>query len=850
MFDFLLQRFGKKQPDSTSFSEEKKNAQQAALNEARQAAILQAEQLPENESDAVAFILQSNFADARLIAAQKVYSKDALEQVRKAMRNTDRRVTRLMQSRLDEMTERDRQQNRIQTCIDSAENLKNEPHLLPNLVADLDRQWEAVRKTGNHDAAQIARYERIREEIGKRLADQASLQRQVMDTLAGLRKLEEDEAGLAPAERAARLNDLLAPSEAWSASQEWGALPRQLMQDFDEAATRLKDHADRHTEAFEVAKAREDALDEWERAGISALKPREVREKWQSLPPLHNRERMAALQARFDALISQAGSEDRSEKPDTGQKLSSAETASLFSYSLLLMQKAIQEGAVREASAQNDQISRLDFSVFEPTAEQKALLAELRAELKNLVGWARWGGQASREELIRIVESLPDRDHTLEELAAAVVDAREKWKALNESSGMASRSQWQQFDAACNRAYAPVLEYARSQAIVREQNVLKAQSLIDGVRETLSALNLDAADEKTDWRSLVEYQRRMQRAWQQIGPIARKEKKRLDAAFEQVMRPLNDPLKAQAKIEVAKRKALIDEVRKLDPEDRKASRAVRQLQEQWQESARQFPLDNREDQKLWQQFRSASEAVFSHRARLNEVADKERLEHLRQKENICEKLQTEHAKTIVEIKQALKNADAAWRAAGPVPKERESEIQARYDSAVGVLLARMQTIRDQEKIQQVETFFEKLAICHKLENAIPDHPEMLDSLKALWDRLPPDAGQEMLDSRFEKALKALTEKSASYREELVSRQPELQERLLRLEIMASIDSPPEFAERRRQIQMEVLKDALSGNRNVSEQDQLNTLCAMPVLTDAASAERLFRLLRKINGLPV
>jgi len=849
MFDFLLQRFGKKQPDSISLSEEKRNARQAAANETRQAAIQEAHALPEDENEALAFILRSSSADARFIAAQKIHSKAALEQVRSAMRNTDRRVTRLMQSELDALSQREQHQEQVQACIELALRLKNETHLLPGQVADLDHQWSAVKKTDTDDGASLfQQYETVRSEIGLRLVNQAALQREVMDALSALKRLEEDNT-IMPPERDAQLAVLLASSENRLQSREWGSLPRHLVAEFDEAKTRLLEQAQLHAKKYAALALRIDVLEEWENADISSLKRDDLLKKWQSLPAGNDLPGSMELDARFDALAAHLAERERPAlEQKLEQRLSSSETASLFAQTLSLMKKAIEEGAVREATQQNEQIARLDFSTFEAEPEHKALLVALRAELKNLTDWARWSGKASREALLRMVEALPDKNYPLEELAAAVVDARGKWKALNETSGMADKNQWLQFDAACNRAYEPVMEYARAQAAAREQNREKAQALIDSTGEILSGLNLSSEKGDINWRELIEYQRQAQHAWLQIGPVMRKERKKLDAEFGQLMKPLNALLREEANNEIQRRQALIENIRALDPQDRKSARIARGLQEKWQESARIFPLDSREDRKLWQQFRNASEIIFAHRDKLNKEAEKARLHALHEKEKLCEKLETDQAETLETIQRVLKEADTKWRAAGPVSKEHDPAIQKRYDAAVNVLQSRVQTIRSEEKNRQVAVLVEKLTLCQKAEKAILDQPELADELKALWAAQPVGVWKKILGPRFDAALNALKEKDAAYAEVLKSRQPLLLDQLLRLEITASMDSPSDFSEKRRQIQLEVLKESLSGNRHVSPHEQLESLCALPVLTDAVSADRIIRLIEKTEGI--
>ena len=48
----------------------------------------------------------------------------------------------------------------------------------------------------------------------------------------------------------------------------------------------------------------------------------------------------------------------------------------------------------------------------------------------------------------------------------------EEWKNLNEVSGIATREQWAIFDAACNKAYEPVLVHARAKADEKKKNKL------------------------------------------------------------------------------------------------------------------------------------------------------------------------------------------------------------------------------------------------------------------------------------------------------------------------------------------------------------------------------------------
>lgn len=66
------------------------------------------------------------------------------EKVRAAVVKTDRRVYRLVQTRLNELAFSDKFFADVGTCIEKAAHLVQEPGLTPNLVAELDREWKMI----------------------------------------------------------------------------------------------------------------------------------------------------------------------------------------------------------------------------------------------------------------------------------------------------------------------------------------------------------------------------------------------------------------------------------------------------------------------------------------------------------------------------------------------------------------------------------------------------------------------------------------------------------------------------------------------------------------------------------
>ncbi len=103
-------------------------ARNAALRE-QQAAQLKT--LDGDEARAVDFILACEFSELRLSAAELVHSRAGLERVHAAIRNTDRRVAKLMQSRLDALRHHEAELARGQATLAQARALLADDHLTP-----------------------------------------------------------------------------------------------------------------------------------------------------------------------------------------------------------------------------------------------------------------------------------------------------------------------------------------------------------------------------------------------------------------------------------------------------------------------------------------------------------------------------------------------------------------------------------------------------------------------------------------------------------------------------------------------------------------------------------------------
>ena len=856
MFEFLFKRSASKSsaPDPVVAEQAAATAQSASR---RAEQVARAHAVAGDEVAAADFIVSSEFADARLIAAEHVHTLPLLEKVHQAMRNTDRRVAKLMQGRIDLIRHQAAETQRAQASIATAQRLLNDDKLSPNQVAELDRQWQVIKATPELAAAFAA----ARAALAARLEAQVVLQRAVIDAVAAARALASN--GQSADELAQALARLDAEHAQHAQSPECGSLPKHLESDFIQAREQAQSALQALQQHQAVFDARQAALAEWQAQDAATLDVDTLKRAWQALPRLPESPLSDSLQQQFAAVLASAPApavtaavvatpvhaEATPRKPRQELAAVSKEATEQFFKTLDAMEAALQDGLLHVAS-EHDKTLR-DSKHGRLTPAQADRLAHVRGEFKRLADWARWGGNVSREELVKAGEELPAQELPMAELAKKVGSLRERWKSLDTLSGPAPKSLWERFDAACSLAYAPAAQHFKQLAEERHGNAAKAQELI---AETAAL----AAEESTDWKHVASASQRLRQAWTRLGTIDRKEKKRLDTEFGAALDALSKPLDTQRQIETARREQLIVEVGLLKPSERNTVDMLKALQDKWQELAKALPLERRAEQALWQRFRAACDDIFAKRKETAHAADHERREHLHARVALCASLETavvpegdDKARSAF-IHHLLRETRAAWNATGPVPRASEAKIEQRYQAAVAGLQAQADAIAERAGAAQANALRDKLRLTQALETALVEGDAGADAAPWVqrWSALPPlDAQYERsLQQRFAAAQAALGEGAAAYVQQLQANQDRLRDEVLRLEIVAGVDSGSEFARDRLKMQVEVLQSSLkSGQKPLTQVSQLMQLCAIAAATDARTASRIETLLRRIGG---
>ena len=876
MFDFLFKRAAKSAASKPRAAAPATVAPPAPpLYDVRSAARHRAESLQHDEAGSLAFLLKCEFAEARLIAAQAILSKPAVRQALDAMRNTDRRVARLMQARLDVLHGQEQLTAASAECTMAAQQLALQPRLTPNQVSELDRRWQALLPLP--EALQQA-FDVPRRRLAERLTAQTALQRGAIDLLANLQQLPAQfgEALIATAQdRMAQIEVELATLKN---AAELESLPKHLLAQCDAAANTVRATialcAAQQAQEQAAQRARTEQLDQWEACAPNTLQVKQLRREWSRTAKSAEAPTAAdeLLQVRFETLLqcvaaSQAVPADLTESapestgaagPRAPLQTASPHAAQEFIEALSALELALANGSLQGAADADKRIRLMDASALGSNAAQHAQLSRLRAELGRLQGWARWGGNVSREELQKAAEALPAQGLALSELGKQINTLRERWKTLDSSAGPAPKELWLGFDAACTAAYAPVAAHVEKQAAEREQNAELVRALLAEIHQLADQINGAATP---DWKAIAQFCQRSVQSFQRLTGSDRRNKKRFDAEFSAALARLREPLAAVQHAEIAHRESMISEAGQLNATERGALDRLKQLQERWQTHARTMPLERDDEQALWRRFRDACDAAFAKRKEHAAEADAERNQHLETKEAVCSQLEAalETAASATQASLAtsraalLRESAAAWSAIGPVPRGAEAALEARYRTAVAHLTQQIEATRRAERDTLRQGVQRKLALCLQAESAVANGGDgavsaTLQTIKTAWQALGADdsATLRLLAQRFARAQACAQHADPAYLNVLQANRAVLLQELLRTEIILSIESPTERARERLQLQVEVLQSVLKSSVVApTAQSQLHALCGMPAALGADDSTRLLRLVEHL-----
>lgn len=760
-----------------------------------------------SEEDTLALLRNCDFADGRYAAAQNLYSVACLEQALQATRNIDKRVAKLMQTRLEKIREHERVISAAQACVQQADLLLSQDIVLANQLIELDKQ---VAQLTPFPAEFSPSLEERRATLQSRLNSQIELQRKLLQVQQEVAQA----LDLAEGDVASQVTQWKEVVSTCASSSLVAALPKNLLSDvqnkiamFERAGQdkTVQTQDQSHGLNTEVNSAAEPEV----------IKPTEVVVK----RPKNSELNINLSLAQIEELVSQ-------------------------------FEEALEQGSIQSARQIEKKLQEIDtkqnYRQFQMSAALKERLNSARKELSNLMSWAKWSGNVSRDELISTAEKLTTLSLTPQEIVETVSALREQWKQMETKGGGAPKELWLRFDAACNLVYAPAALHFQNQADVRKSNLLKAEELL----ARLSAEAAQYLNDFQDWKLLRAKILEMQQEWKKLGPVDRKDKARLETAFEDLLSSLKAPLEQRQKEEILSREKMIAEVESLDATQKSSIDQLRSLQQRWQVQAATVPLQRKDEQKLWERFRAACDGVFEKKREVAESADQQRQQNLEAKLAICQQLALEETTDQANIRRVIEKANTEWRAIGHVPRAQEQQIDKDFQGQIQRLQDAIEQLQSQVRQQKLQEFLDGLSLCQQLESAVEaEHnwSEQVASVVKQWEELALGSAKlnNVLKTRFQFVAKISTESIDQCRQQLQDNGKQWDAMCLHLEILLGVDSPAALSAERLQKQIEVLQQALrSGGDKQQVQELIFKLIGLSVSQNDGRVQRLQSIIAK------
>lgn len=799
-----------------------------------------------DEAVLVDLALHSGQAETRALAADRVQTTAMLEELAESVRTKDHGVYRSVRQRLDAIKTRIEQDAEADRVLEQLEALATRPGPILTEVVELNRRWQALDMSA--DVERLARSESARRAVQARLEREQDEQR-------------------ARSRQDARLREWCDAVRSTKETPESAALPKwrdelvelrteveargdvRATQLLDEAAARI---AQWEGEAEAVAAA-ETLVLEAERLALGTyIDHGDLPTRWEALD---RSIRTPALTRRFEASLI-AVDQRRLAHVQVAQQEASALRQHVHAL-LHTAEQALAAGHLKDARTGVDEIKKVRGgagTLPKPTVQR---IGRLQQQLIEMERWESFGQQNARTQLCERAEALAANKGDLRQLAQDVQTLRNEWKALDQQHAGVPKSLWERFDRACEKAYAPAARHFAEQSARRKESRKKREDFIALAAEHAAVLQ---QQEPHDWRAMERWLRDIDQQWREgdLGSIEPRLWKELDAKMKEAVSPLRAALGQARDAAKQGRKKLIEQVRELVGKslDRDTPSQVKAIQAQWQQQAKGMALSQRDERTLWEEFRSACDAVFQARHEKRKQEDGAKSEVRETLERLCgelEALASAGDKSDQEVRRATRALQDQWREkAGSDPAFRG--LENRFRGAKSTVEAALASRARSKETAVWQTLAAKEKLCEELDHLVRG-AEPGDGAGQLerWNALPALAGaaEKKLAARRDAAIRALGDGGAADALRLrmeTSLKPRL-DILLELEVLLGLESPQAYQADRLAFQVKQLRDrfksaAAAGPEQAGE--RLLAWCEMPGVVESDDRGRVERIFAAVG----
>lgn len=299
------------------------------------------------------------------------------------------------------------------------------------------------------------------------------------------------------------------------------------------------------------------------------------------------------------------------------------------------------------------------------------------ARFEEMKEWESWRNEQEREHIIKEIESL-----LLVEDAADGMGRLRHWQQAWKDAGFVPQPKLQELWDRYKAITEKVME--KFHVFIEELNEQKQKNL-DAKIEFCAEVERIVADTSDQWKEKARRVQQLQDEWKQAGPVPRDQNQPIWDRFRSVC----DAFYALHKVYLAKedgerqinlqRKLALCEQAEAIGESTDwngTTNRLRKLQDEWKAIG---PVPKLQSEQIWTRFRTACDTFFQQKRKHFDELDQEKVENLKKKVAICERLEAlELDPSKSDTAAAIEAAETEWKSIGMVPKEDVEALWARF----------------------------------------------------------------------------------------------------------------------------------------------------------------------------
>jgi exonuclease SbcC len=589
-------------------------------------------------------------------------------------------------------------------------------------------------------------------------------------------------------------NDDLAQIElAWSAVS--AQTPESFCQRYAVAHTLLAQGSDRAANRFVVV----EEIVSPELIETSAESKIAAEAQTLSEPVISAEMQADALLARanFDAALAKARDETQRER-DQHQALLGELREQVERYS-----GALEAGDTSTAQRSRSVITEQRKRLRDVPAAIVQTLLQHENRFAELAQWQHWANDKRRRQLVEDMETLLGAGLHPDAVATKVRDARNEWQKLDTAEDLSDQAAAQgiakRFQALCHQALKPTRLYFDKREEVRKSHQQEI--------EVLLARTDAIAPENDDWKLIATMRRDTVLALRgELDSVDPRQRTQLAKRLKDAIARLAAMTDAHELTVEQSKSALIAKATSAgaNPDAANAPREVRELQKRWQAAG---VGKRRTDQKQWEQFRMACDAVFGNLDQAKQQRESAHVALQTQAAALVDELdglRDSLAQGNAEARTRQREIDTQWRELSNV----ERTLQTRYHAALEAAQAAGEQQQRARRLSRYTNADARYAVLFDLENG----RLTAAAAQASWDGLPAATREfsAAMSPRFENALHH-SEHGSAAESDAEQRTEQARDLLIRIEFIAGLESPPQDRQRRMDYQVSRLSARLRGD---------------------------------------